>query len=166
MEKSHFKSLDVVLFQTELASVSPVTFPNSFSLWNSFAVGVLAQPPTPTLFRDEIRLGKTDQGNPIGHRALFGYRPEPINTLPDMKTGQGHLMNAEHQSCVVLGPPSGSEGGGKRPVLLLSAILGPWRSWPFEDVPNREKVPWVTEKLDMQFGRALLEDLSLYLFVM
>ena len=74
---------------------------------------MLPQPPTPTLLRDEICLGKIDQGNLIGHRALFRvYRPEPINTLPDRKTEQGHVMNAEHHSCVVQGPPDWKEEAG------------------------------------------------------
>ena len=157
MGKSHFKSLDVVLFQTELAFVSPVTFPNSFSLLNSFAGWNACPAPHPHSVKRWNLIGQIDQGNLIGHRALLGYRPEPINTLPDRKTGQGHLMNAEHHSCVVLGPPSRVEGGGRRPVLLLTAILGPWGSWPFEDGPNREKVPWVTEKLTCNLEGHLLK---------
>lgn len=61
-------------------------------------------------------------------------------------------MDVKHQTFVVKGPPSGSEGGRMWLLFLLAAICVLEGSGPLGGVPNRGRFMESHRKTDMWFG--------------
>lgn len=154
--KSHFKSLDVVLFMAALAFVSPSSFPPHSHYEIVLQFGVLG--PTPPCsemscdWANLIRVISSATGICSGSPGL----------------SQSTLSQTQRLDRITLWMSSSRLVGSWALLLdLKEKAPGPcycWqpscileRSWPSENVPNREKVLWVTEKLTCGLEGPLLK---------